>query len=215
MKTFKFGKSKIFLHNNDLSHPIKNTKIISIDTETTGLSLVRDRLCLIQIGISHKECHLVKFDSDFFKKKKQAKNLQILLNDKKIEKIFHYARFDTAIIKKFLDVSCQNIFCTKIASKLVRTYTDRHGLKDLCKELLEIDLNKSQQLSDWSSNELSENQIKYAAYDVIFLFDLRKKLKQMLLREERDALAKSIFTFLPNRVELDFLGWLDTDIFSH
>ena len=133
----------------------------------------------------------------------------------KINKIFHSARFDLAVIKKFLEVSCENIFCTKIASKLVRTYTDRHGLKDLCKEMLEIDLNKSQQSSDWSASDLTKNQIKYASHDVIFLFELKKKLLEMLERENRLELSEKIFSFLQTRVELDLSGWIDTDIFSH
>ena len=188
---------------------------IGVDTETTGLNLSRDRLCLIQIGISRNECHLVKFDKSEFQKEGKYKNLVNLLNNKKIKKIFHYARFDLAVIKKFLKINCENIFCTKIASKLVRTYTDRHGLKDLCKEILEIDLNKSQQSSDWSASDLSKNQIKYASHDVIFLFDLKKKLHEMLKREDRLEISEKIFSFLQTRVELDLSGWIDSDIFSH
>ena len=130
-------------------------------------------------------------------------------------KFFHYARFDLAVIKKAFGVNCKNIFCTKIASKLVRTYTDKHGLKDLCKELLDKDLNKSQQSSDWSSKELSSNQIKYASNDVIFLVELKQMLESMLKREDRYKLSQELFTFLSTRVDLDFLGWNDIDIFSH
>ena len=215
MKTFKFAETSVFLHDEDLPDLLDYADEIGVDTETTGLNLSRDRLCLIQIGISRNECHLVKFDKSEFQKEGKYKNLVNLLNNKKIKKIFHYARFDLAVIKKFLKINCDNIFCTKIASKLVRTYTDRHGLKDLCKEILEIDLNKSQQSSDWSASDLSKNQIKYASHDVIFLFDLKKKLHEMLKREDRLEISEKIFSFLQTRVELDLLGWIDSDIFSH
>ena len=215
MKTFKFAETSVFLHNEDLPDLLDHTNEIGVDTETTGLNLSRDRLCLIQIGISRNECHLVKFDKSEFQKEGKYKNLVNLLNNKKIKKIFHYARFDLAVIKKFLKINCENIFCTKIASKLVRTYTDKHGLKDLCKEILEIDLNKSQQSSDWSASDLSKNQIKYASHDVIFLFDLKKKLHEMLKREDRLEISEKIFSFLQTRIELDLSGWIDSDIFSH
>ena len=215
MKTFKFAETSVFLHDQDLPDLLDHTNEIGVDTETTGLNLSRDRLCLIQIGISRNECHLVKFDKSEFQKEGKYKNLVNLLNNKQIKKIFHYARFDLAVIKKFLKINCENIFCTKIASKLVRTYTDRHGLKDLCKEILEIDLNKSQQSSDWSASVLSKNQIKYASHDVIFLFDLKKKLHEMLKREDRLEISEKIFSFLQTRVELDLSGWIDSDIFSH
>ena len=215
MKTFKFAETSVFLHNEDLPDLLDYADEIGVDTETTGLNLSRDRLCLIQIGISRNECHLVKFDKSEFQKEGKYKNLVNLLNNKQIKKIFHYARFDLAVIKKFLKINCENIFCTKIASKLVRTYTDRHGLKDLCKEILEIDLNKSQQSSDWSASVLSKNQIKYASHDVIFLFDLKKKLHEMLKREDRLEISEKIFSFLQTRVELDLSGWIDSDIFSH
>ena len=215
MKTFKFGESKIFLHKDDLPAKIKTPKIVAIDTETTGLSLTRDRLCLIQFAFSKEECHLVQFnkkDPNF-----ENKNLEVLkiLNNRKIQKIFHYARFDVAILKKTFQANIENIFCTKIASKLVRTYTDKHGLKELCKELLAVDLNKSQQSSDWSSEKLSENQIRYASYDVIHLLELKEILEKMLKREERLDIAKSLFSFLPTRIKLDFLDFAETDIYSH
>ena len=215
MKTFKFAETSVFLHDEDLPDLLDHTNEIGVDTETTGLNLSRDRLCLIQIGISRNECHLVKFDKSEFQKEGKYKNLVNLLNNKQIKKIFHYARFDLAVIKKFLKINCENIFCTKIASKLVRTYTDKHGLKDLCKEILEIDLNKSQQSSDWSASDLSKNQIKYASHDVIFLFDLKKKLHEMLKREDRLEISEKIFSFLQTRIELDLSGWIDSDIFSH
>jgi ribonuclease D len=211
MKTFKFGESKIYLHENDLPKNIEYPEIISIDTETTGLSLVRDRLCLIQIAFSKQECHLVKFSNGITK----FPEIEKMLKNEKVQKIFHYARFDVAMINKFLKIDLKNIFCTKIASKLVRTYTDKHGLRDLCKELLNVDLNKSQQSSDWSSINLSDSQIKYASYDVIFLFELKLILEKMLEREGRSNLAQSAFEFLPTRIKLDFLDWHDLDIFSH
>ena len=215
MKTFKFGDSKIYLHHNDLPKNIKPPEIIAIDTETTGLSLIRDRLCLIQFAFSKQECHLVKFSKkELYDIKKDSEILKILCNGK-IQKIFHYARFDVAMIRKFFKINLENIFCTKISSKLVRTYTDKHGLKELCKELLGVDLNKSQQSSDWSSDNLTENQLRYASFDVIYLFELKRILEKMLEREGRMELAKSLFLFLPTRIQLDFLDYLDSDIFSH
>ena len=215
MKTFNFGDTKVYLHKNDLPDSLKFPKEIAVDSETTGLSLIRDRLCLLQIATSRNECHLIKFEKIDSQKKVVAKNLINLFEDQKILKIFHYARFDIAVIKKALGVKCENIFCTKIASKLVRTYTDKHGLKDLCKELLDKDLNKTQQSSDWSAEELSPNQIKYASNDVIFLVELKQILESMLKREGRYKLSQKLFTFLSTRVDLDFLGWNDIDIFSH
>jgi len=215
MKTFNFGGTKVYLHKNDLPNSLEFHKEIAVDSETTGLSLVRDRLCLLQIATSRNECHLIKFEKTNLKKKIVAKNLIKLFENEKIIKVFHYARFDLAVIKKALGVNCKNIFCTKIASKLVRTYTDKHGLKDLCKELLDKDLNKTQQSSDWSAEQLSSNQLKYASNDVIFLVELKQILELMLKREGRYELSQKLFTFLSTRVDLDFLGWNDVDIFSH
>ena len=215
MKSLKFNNRDFFIYQNDLPSNINFGNSIAVDTETTGLSLVRDRLCLIQISSGDNNCHIIKFDVDFFKNNKSPTNLVTLLTDKKIEKIFHFARFDLAIIKKFLKIKCENIFCTKIASRLVRTYTDKHGLRELCKELLDIDLNKSQQSSDWSAEILSENQLKYAASDVLYLASIKKKLLVMLKREGRIELALRIFEFLDTRIELDILGWDNQDIFSH
>ena len=215
MKTFKFGESKIFLHQDDLPAKIKTPNIIAIDTETTGLSLIRDRLCLIQFAFSKEECHLVQFRKKDSKFDNGHSEVLKILNNHKIQKIFHYARFDVAILKKTFQTNIENIFCTKLASKLVRTYTDKHGLKELCKELLGVDLNKSQQSSDWSSEKLSDNQIRYASYDVIHLFELKDRLEKMLEREKRLDIAKSLFTFLPTRINLDLLDFKDTDIFSH
>ena len=214
MKTFKFGKSKVYLHKDDLPKGIAYDNEIAIDTETTGLSLFRDRLCLIQFALTKDECHMVQFEEQSLQSKSKPE-IEKILSNSKVEKIFHYARFDVAMIKKFLGIDIENIFCTKIASKLVRTYTDKHGLKDLCKELLNVDLNKSQQSSDWSSEILSDNQIKYASHDVIYLSDLKHKLEKMLKRGGRMDIAKSIFNFLPTRIELDFLDWYNIDFFSH
>ncbi len=215
MKTFNFGDTRVYLHKNDLPDSLIYPKEIAVDSETTGLSLVRDRLCLLQVATSRNECHLIKFEKTDSQKKIVAKNLTKLFENEKIIKVFHYARFDLAVIKKAFGVNCQNIFCTKIASKLVRTYTDKHGLKDLCKELLDKDLNKTQQSSDWSAKELSSNQLKYASNDVIFLVELKQILELMLKREGRYELSEKLFTFLSTRVDLDFLGWNDIDIFSH
>jgi len=215
MKTFNFGNTKVYLHKNDLPDSLKFPKEVAVDSETTGLSLVRDRLCLLQIATSRNECHLIKFEKPDPQKKVLTKNLINLFKNDKILKVFHYARFDLAVIKKAFGVNCENIFCTKIASKLVRTYTEKHGLKDLCKELLDKDLNKTQQSSDWSAAELSSNQLKYASNDVIFLIELKQILESMLKREGRYNLSQKLFTFLSTRVDLDFLGWNDIDIFSH
>merc|ERR1711991_301685 len=198
MKTYKFGQTTIHLHQNDIPKNIKLTgNSIAIDSETTGLSLVRDRLCLIQLAVSEKECHFVKFDNDFFDKGSKPQELVYLLSK-------------PDIIKKYLGLDLKNLFCTKVSSKLVRTYTDKHGLKDLCKELINIDLNKSSQSSDWSSIELSNEQLKYASHDVIHLFRLKEILEQMLKREKRIELAREIFEFLPVRVKLDLMGWDET-----
>lgn len=215
MKTFTIGQTKINLHENDISESVSAPNIISVDSETTGLSLVRDRLCLLQIAFSENECHFVKFSRDSLSGKVKPTNLINLLSNENIKKIFHYARFDLAMIKKFLGVEIKNIFCTKIASKLVRTYTDKHGLKELCKEMLNVDLNKSSQSSDWSAKELTKDQLKYASHDVIYLFRLKKKLEEMIVREDRKELLQKTFDFLPSRVKLDLAGWNDTDIFSH
>ena len=215
MKTFKLGQTTINLHENDISENVSAPNIISVDSETTGLSLVRDRLCLLQIAFSENECHFVKFSPDFLSGNAKPTNLVNLLSNESIKKIFHYARFDLAIINKFLGVEIKNMFCTKIASKLVRTYTDKHGLKELCKEMLNIDLNKSSQSSDWSAQNLSKAQLKYASHDVIYLFRLMDKLEEMIVREGRKELLQKSFDFLPSRVKLDLAGWNDTDIFSH
>ena len=215
MKSIKNNNNKIFLHQNDLAGNLETGDIISIDTETTGLSLQRDRLCLIQLCLQNKDCHIIKLDQRDNSRASKPQNLIKILSNSKIEKVFHFARFDTAFIKKEFEISCENIFCTKISSRLVRTYTDRHGLKDLVRDLLEIDISKSQQSTDWAANELTNNQILYAAKDVLYLQELRNKLIIMLRREGRLELAKKIFNFLDIRTELDILGWQKEDIYSH
>lgn len=184
---------------------------IAIDTETMGLDLNRDRLCLLQISNGDGEAYLVQFSKDNY----DAPNLKNLLLDKNREKIFHFARFDLAVIKKHLEIELSNIFCTKIASILVRTYTEHHGLKDLCKELLGINISKQQQSSYWGTLQLSEEQKEYAAKDVIYLHSLKEILTSMLMAENRNDIAYKLFDFLPTRANLDLMGWNEIDIFSH
>ena len=203
--------NNIQLHKNDLPDDLNLGNIIAVDGEFMGLNVRRDPLCLIQISSGNSDAHIVQFDRKNYK----APNLVKLLMDENITKIFHYARADMAHIKYYLNTETENILDTKIASKLVRTYTDKHGLKDLCKELLDKDLNKTQQSSDWSAKELSSNQLKYASNDVIFLIELKQILQSMLKREGRYELSQKLFSFLSTRVDLDFLGWNDIDIFSH
>jgi len=201
-----------YLHKGDLPNDLNFPAVVAIDTETMGLSFERDRLCLVQVSFGDKNAHLVQVGGNLGY---SAKNLKKLLRDKKILKIFHYARFDVAMLKKYMGVLCKTVYCTKIASKLARTYTDRHGLKELCKELLNVEISKQQQSSDWGKDILSKNQINYAASDVLYLHDIKKKLDEILERENRIKLANSLFRFIPTRVNLDLSGWHDNDIFSH
>lgn len=200
-----------FLYKNDLPDDLNLGDKIAIDTETMGLKTCRDRLCLIQISSGDGNAHLVQFEQNQY----LAPNLKKILNDAKILKIFHFARFDLAAIKFYLDIEIKNIYCTKIASKLTRTYTDSHGLKSLCEELLKIEISKRQQSSDWGNQEISAEQIKYAANDVLFLHRIREKLDIMLKRENRSELAKSCFDFLETRINLDLEGFETVDIFAH
>jgi len=202
---------KITLHKNDLPDGLDLGSIVAIDSETLGLNPYRDRLCLAQLSAGDGTAHMVQFAAGGF----AAPNLKRLLADPKVTKLFHYARFDVAMFKRHLGVMTAPIYCTKIASKLVRTYTDRHGLKDLVKELLNVDMSKEQQSSDWGAPDLTEKQLAYAASDVAHLHRLKEVLDGMLAREGRTALAKACFDFLPTRVELDLAGWPDTDIFAH
>jgi ribonuclease D len=199
------------LYKGDLPDGLSFGPMVAIDSETMGLDPHRDRLCLIQLSAGDGDCHLVQFAQGEY----QAPNLVALLTDPAVTKLFHYARFDIAMIKRYLDVDCAPIYCTKIASKLVRTYTDRHGLKDLCRELLGVDLSKQQQSSDWGAEHLSPQQLAYAANDVLHLHRLHGVLQDMLAREGRSHLARACFEFLPTRAELDLGGWSTIDIFSH
>lgn len=174
--------------------------------------MLRDRLCLVQLSDGKGDIYLVQLPADGYDK---APNLKKVLSDESVTKIFHYARFDLAVIKHYLGVEIKNVYCTKIASKLARTYTDRHSLKDLSKELLGVDISKQQQSSNWGADNLSQAQIDYAATDVLYLHKLRERLNQILKSEGRMELAEECFAFLPTRVELDLKGWLETDIFTH
>ena len=204
------------LFQNDL--PLQSLKSfkgdITIDTETLGLNIKRDRLCLIQLrNESNKKVYLIKFDKDI--SPTNSKNIKSLLEDKSLTKIFHYARFDMAVLKENLNINVRNVFCTKIASKLTRTYSSKHGLKDLVKEILNVELDKTEQTSDWSQKKLTKQQIQYAMNDVIYLSDLKKNLEAKLLEAKRLKTFKSIMNFLDTRVELDLMGWENTDIFAH
>lgn len=202
---------KIKLHKNDLPDGLDLGSVVAIDSETLGLNPNRDRLCLVQLSSGDGTAHAVQFAPGNY----AAPNLKRMLADPKVLKLFHFARFDMAMFRRYLDVMTGPVYCTKIASKLVRTYTDRHGLKDLVKELLGVDMSKEQQSSDWGAPELSDKQLAYAASDVAHLHKLKDALDAMLAREGRTALAKACFDFLPARVELDLAGWPDVDIFAH
>lgn len=202
---------KIKLHKNDLPDGLDLGKSVAIDTETLGLNPHRDRLCLVQLTSGDNTCHMVQFDAGAY----AAPNLKRMLADSSVLKLFHFGRFDIAVMRRYLGVTAAPIYCTRTASKLVRTYTDRHGLKDLVRELLNVDLSKDQQSSDWGAPELTEKQLAYAANDVAYLHRLREALDAMLAREGRTALAQACFDFLPARAELDLAGWPDTDIFAH
>ncbi|MDV7339473.1 ribonuclease D [Terasakiella sp. A23] len=201
----------IELHYGDLPAGIDFGKSVAIDSETLGLNPHRDRLCVVQLSSGDGNAHLVHFNEPVY----DAPNLKKLLSDPSVEKLFHYARFDVAIIQKYLGITCSPVYCTKIASKLVRTYTDKHGLKALCQELLKIDLSKQQQSSDWGTDKLSDEQINYAASDVLYLHQLQEILDGMLVREGRKEIAQACFDFLPTRAALDLGGWPEVDIFSH
>ena len=201
----------IKLHRGDLPADFIPGASIAIDTETLGLKPARDKLCLVQISTGDGNASLVQVDRVTY----QAPRLKAVLADASVTKIFHFARFDVAVLKHYLGVDVNNIYCTKIASRLVRTYTDRHGLKDLVRELLGIDLDKLQQSSDWGAHMLSEAQKKYAAQDVLYLHELKARLDQMLEREGRMEIAKACFGFLPTRAALDLMGWSEEDVFAH
>ena len=201
---------KINFYKGDLPASFKAANIIALDSETMGLNPKRDKLCLVQISNGDEICHLVKIDLSTEK----PLNLIKILKNNKIQKIFHYARFDIAVLKHNFKINIKNIYCTKIASKLVRTYTDKHGYKDLCNELLGKSISKAEQSSDWGG-ELTKEQQKYAATDVLYLHKLKDKLDMMLLREKRSKLAKACFDFIQYRTDLDINGWSEQDIFKH
>ncbi|WP_099558628.1 ribonuclease D [Hartmannibacter diazotrophicus] len=201
----------IRLHAGDLPHLDNYGDAIAIDTETLGLNPHRDRLCVVQLSPGDGTADVVQIARG----QTEAPNLVRLLADPKREKIFHFARFDVAVLMKTFGVVTSPVFCTKIASKLTRTYTDRHGLKDVTRELLGIEISKQQQSSDWAAQTLSEAQLQYAASDVLNLHALRERLDFMLTREDRQEMAKACFDFLPTRARLDLAGWDETDIFAH
>ncbi|MCZ6637278.1 MAG: ribonuclease D [Alphaproteobacteria bacterium] len=204
----------IHLHEGDLPADLDLGSTIAIDTETMGLRTARDRLCLVQLCGGDDDAHLVRI-SGGAERPYLAPNLVTLLADPARLKLFHFARFDIAALKYWMDVDCAPVYCTKIGSRLARTYTDRHGLADLTRELLGTELSKAQQSSDWGADQLSKAQQKYAAADVLHLHALKERLDDMLARESRADLAQACFDFLPTRVALDLRGWIDDDIFSH
>ncbi|MEL0151361.1 MAG: ribonuclease H-like domain-containing protein [Rhodobiaceae bacterium] len=201
----------IHLHKNDLPEGLSFSGAIAVDTETLGLKPSRDRLCLVQLSAGDGQVHIVQLDGENY----DAPNLKAVLGDRSLVKIFHYARFDLAVIAQYLNVHAAPLWCTKIASKLTRTYTDRHGLKDLCRELLGVDLSKAQQSSDWGAPDLSDAQLNYAASDVLHLHALKDKLETMLDREGRRPMAEACFEFVLVRAAMDLAGWDDLDIFAH
>jgi ribonuclease D len=199
------------LHQGDLPSGLDFGDSVAVDTETMGLDLSRDRLCLIQLSAGDGECHLVQFRDRIY----DAPNLAAVLGNPDITKLFHFARFDLAAIQRYLAVPCGPVYCTKIASRLVRTFTDQHGLKDLCRDLIGVDISKKMQSSDWGAENLKDEQLRYAASDVIYLHRLRAVLDEMLAREGRTELAWACFDFLPTRAALDLAGWPGVDIFAH
>jgi len=201
----------VYYHKNDLPADVTLGPIIAIDSETMGLNFQRDRLCVVQLSAGDGDAHVVHFPEA----KWNAPNLVALLSDPATTKLFHFARFDLAMIKRYLGVRCTPVFCTKIASRLTRTNTESHSLKTLCKEFLGVDLSKLQQSSDWGAETLSADQLAYAASDVLYLHKLKERFEVLLDREGRRDLAEACFRFLPDRAELDLAGWPEEDIFSH
>ena len=203
---------EIFLHHEDLPDTVTFEGSVAIDTETTGLSFERDRLCVIQLSSGDGNAHLIKYKPGSPYK---SPNLVKILKDASILKLFHFGRFDIAMLQKHFGIATTPVYCTKIASKLVRTYTDRQGLKDLCSELLKVEISKQQQTTDWGKDILSEEQMQYAASDVLYLHQLKNKLDEMLKREGRMEVAQASFNYLPVRAQLDLMGWDGKDIFAH
>ena len=199
------------LHHGDLPEGIEFGPAVAIDTEAMGLNPHRDRLCLVQLSAGDGSAHLIKLEAGAY----EAPRLKRLLADPAVLKLFHFARFDLGVLCQYLGVMAQPVYCTKIASRIARTFTDKHGLRDLCKDVLGIELSKQQQSSDWGAATLTDEQLRYAASDVLHLHALRERLDSMLLREGRTDLARASFEFLPTRVRLDLAGWAEQDIFAH
>ncbi|MBK8197685.1 MAG: ribonuclease D [Acidobacteria bacterium] len=202
--------SQITLHKGDLPKGLDFGPVVAVDTEAMGLNPNRDYLTLVQLSAGDGTAHLVQLTRDF-----DCPNLKALMTDPKVEKLFHYARFDIAMMRKWMGVTVSPVWCTKIASRLARTYTDRHGLKDVAREIAGIDMSKAQQSSDWGAGTLSDAQIQYAASDVLYLHQIKAGLEAMLVREGRMGLARACFDFLPVRAQLDLAGWGEEDIFAH
>ena len=200
-----------YLHKGDLPEGLNMGPVVAVDSETMGLVTQRDPLCVVQLSAGDGDAHVIQLDRTSYR----APRLKALLADPAVLKLFHFARFDIAAFKYWLGVDTSPVYCTKIASRLSRTYTDRHGLKDVTRELLGVEMSKQQQSSDWGAETLTEAQIGYAASDVLHLHALKEKLNVMLAREGRAELAQACFEFLPARAELDLAGWPETDIFAH
>lgn len=203
--------AKIHLHQGDLPDGVAFEGSVAIDTETMGLNAFRDGLCVVQLSAGNGEAHVIKLNRPDY----DCPNLKALISNPRILKIFHFARFDIAMMQHWLGAPCFPVYCTKIASRLSRTYTDRHGLKDLARETIGVDMSKAQQSSDWGAAELTDAQLAYAASDVLHLHAIKEKLDAMLAREKRVELAQACFDFLPVRAALDLSGWPEEDIFSH
>jgi len=214
--TLFMSNATIHLHRHDLPDGLSLGPIVAVDTETMGLNPHRDRLCLVQLSAGDGTAHLVQLiPASLGGRGYAAPNLARMMADPAVTKLMHFARFDVAVLQRALDITCAPVKCTKIAAKLVRTFTDRHGLKDLCRELVGVDLSKQQQTSDWGNPELTSEQMAYAASDVLYLHALWAKLEALLIRENRLELAEACYTFLPARCRLDLLGYEQPDIFAH
>ena len=202
--------NQITLHKGDLPEGLDLGPVVAVDTEAMGLNAMRDNLTLVQVSSGDGTAHLVQLTRDY-----DCPNLKALLTDPEVLKIFHFARFDVVMMKRWMGITCAPIWCTKIASRLARTYTDRHGLKDVAREVAGVDMSKAQQSSDWGQDKLTDAQIQYAASDVLYLHQIKAGLEAMLEREGRMKLAQACFSFLPVRADLDLAGWPDEDIFAH
>lgn len=202
--------NQITLHKGDLPEGLDLGPVIAVDTEAMGLNPLRDNLTLVQISAGDGKAHIVQLSRDY-----DCPNLKALLTDPQVLKIFHFARFDVVMMKRWMGITCAPIWCTKIASRLARTYTDKHGLKDVAREVAGVDMSKAQQSSDWGQSKLTDAQIQYAASDVLYLHQIKAGLEAMLEREGRKQLAEACFAFLPVRADLDLAGWPDEDIFAH